>query len=40
MMDDAQGWFFQDVEKMREARNYEMRSCRRLDEWGFSRSTY
>ncbi|KAL9591787.1 MAG: hypothetical protein Q9179_007370 [Wetmoreana sp. 5 TL-2023] len=40
MMDDAQGWFFQDVEKMREARNYEMRSCRRLDEWGFSRSSY
>lgn len=40
MMDDAQGWFFQDVDKMREARNYEMRSCRRLDEWGFARSTY
>lgn len=40
MMDDAQGWFFQDVEKMREARSYEMRSCRRLDEWGLARSTY
>ncbi|KAL8633015.1 hypothetical protein Q9189_001269 [Teloschistes chrysophthalmus] len=40
MMDDAQGWFFQDTEKMREARNYEMRSCRRLDEWGFARNSY
>ncbi|KAI4117571.1 MAG: hypothetical protein LQ345_002225 [Seirophora villosa] len=40
MMDDAQGWFFQDVEKMREARSYELRSCRRLDEWGLARSTY
>lgn len=40
MMDDAQGWFFQDVEKMREARNYEMRSCRRLEEWGYSRTAY
>ncbi|KAL8643351.1 MAG: hypothetical protein Q9228_000073 [Teloschistes exilis] len=40
MMDDAQGWFFQDTEKMREARNYEMRSCRRLDEWGLPRNAY
>lgn len=40
MMDDAQGWFFQDMEKMREARNYEMRSCRRLDEWGYARNSY
>lgn len=40
MIENAQGWFFQDVDKMREARSYEMRSCRRLDEWGFSRSSY
>lgn len=32
MMQDAQGWFFQDPDKMREARDMEMRSCRRLDE--------
>ncbi|KAL8694546.1 MAG: hypothetical protein Q9218_000802 [Villophora microphyllina] len=32
MMDDAQGWFFQDVEKMREARSYEMRSCRSMSD--------
>ena len=40
MFEDAQGWFFQDPDKMREARNYEMRACRRLDSWGFSRGTY
>lgn len=40
MIENAQGWFFQDVEKMRDALNYEMRSCRRLDDWGFSRSSY
>lgn len=28
---DAQGWFFPDVEKMKEARAMEMKSCRRLD---------
>lgn len=32
MMQDARGWFFQDPDKMREARNLEMRSCRRLDD--------
>ncbi|KAL8818050.1 MAG: hypothetical protein Q9223_003236 [Gallowayella weberi] len=40
MIDDAQGWFFPDVDKMRAARNFELRSCRKLDEWGYSRSTY
>ena len=29
---EAQGWFFQDVDRMREARNMDLRSCRRLDE--------
>ncbi|MCJ1357529.1 MAG: hypothetical protein MMC33_007525 [Icmadophila ericetorum] len=32
MMQDAQGWLFQDVEKMNQARNLDMRSCRRLDQ--------
>ncbi len=40
MLEDAQGWFFQDPDKMRDARNYDMRHCRRLDEWGLPRSNY
>jgi DnaJ homolog subfamily B member 12 len=28
---DAQGWFFPDVEKIKEARAMELKSCRRLD---------
>ncbi len=39
-MEEAQGWFFQDVDKMRDARSYVMRSCNRLDEWGLPRSNY
>ena len=38
MMEDAQGWFFIDEDKMRAARNFDMRSCKRLDEFGFARS--
>ena len=34
MIEDAQGWFFPDENKMREARKYEMRACRRLDTLG------
>ncbi|PWY86170.1 DUF1977-domain-containing protein [Aspergillus heteromorphus CBS 117.55] len=30
MMQEAQGWFFPDVEKMKEARAMELKSCRRL----------
>ncbi|KAI9843897.1 MAG: hypothetical protein M1837_006051 [Sclerophora amabilis] len=40
VMQDAQGWFFQDVDKMREARAMDQRSCRRLDELRVSRSGY
>ena len=40
MMQEAQGWFFQDVDKMRNARNLEMRSCRRLDELHVPRGSY
>ena len=38
MMQDAQGWFFQDADRMREARNLDLRSCRRLDELRVPRS--
>lgn len=31
MIQAAQGWFFPDVEKMKEARAMELKSCRRLD---------
>jgi len=31
MMQEAQGWFFPDVEKMKEARSMELKSCRQLD---------
>lgn len=40
MVEQAQGWFFQDADKMREARNFDMRSCRQLDTFGFSRNGY
>lgn len=40
MMEDAQGWFFQDANRMQEARNYDMRACRRLDSYGYSRSSF
>lgn len=36
MVDEAQGWFFQDLDKMREARDLEMRNCKRLEELGFA----
>ena len=31
MIQDAQGWFFPDVEKMQEARSLELRSCKKLE---------
>lgn len=31
-MQEAQGWFFPDVEKMKEARAMELKSCRRLEQ--------
>ena len=36
MVEDAQGWFSQDEKKMKEARNYEMKACKRLDNLGIS----
>lgn len=35
MFEEAQGWFFQDPHKMQAAREYDMRNCRRLEEFGF-----
>ncbi|KAI9815059.1 MAG: hypothetical protein M1827_002902 [Pycnora praestabilis] len=40
MMQEAQGWFVQDTEKMNRARNLDLRSCRRLDEMRIGRSAY
>lgn len=40
LMDDAQGWFFQDVDKMQRARTMDMKSCNRLQSMGLSRSNY
>jgi DnaJ family protein B protein 12 len=34
MLQEAQGWFFPDVEKMKQARSLELRSCKRLDDLG------
>lgn len=31
VIQDAQGWFFPDVEKIKEARAMELKSCRKLD---------
>lgn len=36
MIDEAQGWFFQDLDKIREAHDLEMRNCKRLEELGFA----
>ena len=40
MFEEAQGWFFQDPDRMREARSYEMRSCNQLDSIGYARGSY
>lgn len=40
MVEEAQGWFFPDERKMREARRFEMRSCSQLDSLGFARGNY
>ena len=40
LVNEAQGWFVQDVEKMNRARNLEMRSCKKLDSMSLSRGSY
>ncbi|KAI9367998.1 hypothetical protein BJX61DRAFT_251340 [Aspergillus egyptiacus] len=37
MIQDAQGWFFPDVEKIKAARSMELKSCRRLDSLNMKR---
>lgn len=37
LVNQAQGWFYQDGEKMAQARKMEMKSCRRLDGMGLTR---
>ncbi|KAK7948663.1 uncharacterized protein PG986_009549 [Apiospora aurea] len=36
LYDNAQGWFYQDPDKMRVARAYEMHSCKRMQKMGLS----
>ncbi|KAK2625143.1 hypothetical protein QTJ16_005512 [Diplocarpon rosae] len=38
LVNQASGWFYQDGEKMAQARKMEMKSCRRLDSMGLGRS--
>ena len=40
MVEEAQGWFFPDVNKMRDARNYDRKACRRLEGMGFATRQY
>lgn len=40
MVEEAQGWFFQDADKMQAAREFNMKSCRRLEGFGFSTGSY
>ena len=40
LVQEAQGWFFQDVDKMNQARSLEMRSCQRLRDLGVQLESY
>lgn len=40
LVNEAQGWFVQDVEKMNRAKDLEMKSCRKLDSMNLSRGSY
>lgn len=40
LANEAQGWFIQDSAKMDQARNMELKNCRKLDEMGVGRSSY
>lgn len=37
LIDQAQGWFYQDPDKMKIADQFEMTSCKRMDALGISR---
>ena len=38
MVQEAQGWFFQDVDRMRQVREMELKSCQRLQDLRIARS--
>ena len=40
LTNDAQGWFYQDMEKLGQAKNMEMKNCKRLDSMGVGRNAY
>jgi DnaJ family protein B protein 12 len=40
LINEAQGWFVQDVEKIQRARDMEMKSCKALDSLGMARNSY
>ena len=40
LINEAQGWFSQDAEKIRQAQKLEMRDCRKLDALGVGRASY
>jgi DnaJ family protein B protein 12 len=40
LVNEAQGWFMQDVDKMQRAKEMEMKSCKRLDSMGVGRNAY
>ena len=40
MVEEAHGWFYTDMEKIREAQNLDMRSCRRLQDFGYYMRSY
>jgi DnaJ family protein B protein 12 len=40
LVNEAQGWIYQDTEKMQRAGDMEMRSCKRLESMGKGRNSY
>ena len=40
LFNEAHGWFVQDTEKVNEARNMEMKNCRKLDSMNLARGSY
>jgi len=40
LVNEAQGWFMQDVDKMQRAKNMEMKNCDRLNSMGVGRNAY
>jgi DnaJ family protein B protein 12 len=40
MVEEARGWFVHNTEKMNQARNLEMKNCRKLDSMGLARGGY